>query len=140
MKKLYPFILSTFLIAGCSKDAFKSYDSRIEGTWLLTDVDRRGIGGSVSHLPFTEGKFIFASNGGLTYTNSSGALYNGTWDIKRSHVNETDSRTLLITAVDFTSQDVKSEFFNDMNFTGTNHFKAFIESDFHTYVYHFKRQ
>jgi hypothetical protein len=61
MKKIYTsvFVLSILLLAGCSKDFLKSYDDRIIGTWQITDVNKFGIGGSISNLPFKEGSFSF---------------------------------------------------------------------------------
>ena len=140
MKKLYLFILPALLTTACSKDFLKKYDHRIEGVWQLTDVDRKGIGGSTGHLAFTEGQFNFEDNGVLTYTNNIGTIYKGTWDIKRSWIDENEVHTLNVTAVDFASQDIKSEHFDEMAFTGTNHFKAYIHSSSHSYVFRFKRQ
>jgi hypothetical protein len=141
MKKLYFFIFFCFLFAGCSKDFLKKYDRRIEGLWELTDVDRKGIGGSTGHLPFTKGEFDFKNDGSLTYTTSPGTVYEGTWDIKRRQVDDgNEVHSLLVTAVDYASQDVKSEYFDEMNFTGINHFKAYINSTTHSYVFRFKRK
>ena len=140
MKKIYSLLFIAVLIAGCSKDFLKKYDTRIKGTWQLTDVDRRGIGGSVGHLPFSDGQFIFDENGGLTYNDPAGTVYKGTWDIKRNYYGDDETHSLLITAVDYVSQDVKSEFFDEMTFTGTDHFKAFVNSATRSYVFHFRRQ
>ena len=153
MKKIYSFVLLYFFITGCSKDFLDSYDNRVEGTWSLTDVDRRGLGGSISHLPFTDGQFVFSDGGALIYASSTGTTYRGSWDISHRRVSggcsidengnqdctDRHVRALHITAVDFTTQDVKTEYFDEIVFTGTNKFKAFIYDGAHTYVFHFKR-
>jgi hypothetical protein len=153
MKKIYFLAFISLLAAGCSKDFLKQYEDRIEGTWRLTDVDRVGFGGSLNNLPFTGGQFTFREDGGLEYTSPSGTVYKGSWDIHREwrrgncSTDEDGNRdcddrrvkTLSITAVDFTGQDIKSEYFHEMVFTGTDRFKAYIYSDFHTYVFRFRR-
>lgn len=150
MKKIYPLALVFFLISGCSKDFLKRYEERIDGTWQLVDVDRIGIGRT--HLPFTGGQFIFQEDGGLQYNSPTGISYTGNWDIRRewrtgncpdeNGSRDCDNRrvkTLRITAVDFTGQDIKSEYFHEMVFTGTDRFKAYIYAGFHTYVFRFRR-
>ena len=141
MKKLYPFLVcSLFLAAGCSKDFLKSYEDRIEGTWQLVDVDRQGFGGSISNLPFQDGEFTFSEGGGFTYTNGAGNVYKGSWDIDRDWIRDDERiRSLSIVAVDFNSQEVRSENFDEMRFTGTNRFNAYIYSGAHTYVFRFRR-
>lgn len=147
MKKLYSFsvvLALCFLAAGCSKDFLKRYEDRIDGgVWRLTDVDRQGFGGSISHLPFTGGQFTFYENGGLRYVNENGREYTGTWDIRREWRSDGDNdeqvKALHITAVDFAGQDIRSEYFHEMVFTGTDRFKAYIYSGFHTYVFRFRR-
>ena len=157
MKKIYFLFVGIFLIflfTQCSKDFLKSYEHRIEGSWKLTDVDRRGIGGSTDNLPFKEGIFTFSENGELAYTNNTGETYKGSWDIRRETIRgncntnengnrQCDDRTvksLHITSVDFQTQDVRSEYFNEIIFTSTNHFKALIFDGWHTYVFRFVRQ
>ncbi|MEO5564062.1 MAG: hypothetical protein ABIR18_11520 [Chitinophagaceae bacterium] len=153
MKKIYPFLFISFILFSCSKDAFKSYEHRIEGSWRLTDVDRRGFGGSISHLPFTDGEFTFNQGGTLIYTSNTGVVYQGSWDIDRRTVSngcQTDDngnqtcddqliRSLHVTAIDFTAGDVKSEHFEEIVFTGGNKFKAYIRNGLHTYLFHFRR-
>jgi hypothetical protein len=156
MKKIYSFTLCVLLIvlAGCSKDFLKRYEKRIEGSWELVDVDRVGIGGGGSGSAFTEGIFTFSDDGRLQYTSGSGQVYQGSWDIRRDWVsgqcssddngntdcNDRNVKSLHLTAVDFTNQDVRSEFFNEIVFTGTNRFKAYIYSGFRTYVFRFRRR
>ena len=73
-------------LAGCSKDFLKSYDERILGTWQLTDVDRVGFGGNTANLPFTGGTFNFKDGGVLIFTDPSGTVFNGTWDIEKKSI------------------------------------------------------
>lgn len=155
MKKIYSstLLLSLLFFTGCSKDFLKRYEKRIEGTWELVDVDRIGFGGG-GGFAFSDGRFTFADNGDLGYVSPSGQVYQGSWDIRRDWVNgqcvtddngntdcnDRNVRSLHITAVDFTNQDVRSEFFNEMVFTGTNRFKAYIYSGARTYVFRFRRR
>lgn len=142
MKNIYltAIVCSFLLLCGCSKDFLKSYDKRIVGTWEITGVNRVGIGGSTSNLPFRDGTFIFNEDGSATYTNTAGVLYKGSWDIDKKNVDDENvRRSLQVTVVDFVNQRVLTEYYDDMNFTGTNRFKANIISSFHTYVTHFRR-
>ena len=143
MRSLYTFtifiVLLSFFFAGCSKDFLRPYDKRIIGTWKVTDIDDYGLGGSIS-LPFAEdGIFTFSDEGQLIY-NYNSRTYQGSWDIRKQTLEEKSINTLHLTAVDFTNQEVRTEYFDEMRFTSTNHFKAFIHSGLKTYVYHFSRQ
>ncbi len=140
MKKLYFFvIISLILFSGCSKDVFKRYDERIVGQWRISDINRVGIGGNSSALAFQEGHFVFNPDGGLVYTDANGTNFNGSWEIQKREVNDETIRTLHITAIDFNSQLVRSEFYDDINFRSTNHFVAKIQQSLRTYVTHFRR-
>ena len=141
MKRNYTYFLLLLLIlfSGCSKDILKSYDTRIVGTWRITDVDRIGLGGSTSSLPFTNGTFTFNEDGTLHYVNAANVQYEGNWDIVKKYRDDETTHTLQITAVDYNTRQVLAEFYDDMNFTGTNHFKARVVSTFHTYSTDFKR-
>lgn len=153
MKKIYLLVLVCTTFAGCSKDFLKQYDTRIKGTWQLVDVDRIGIGGSTSNLTFTSGQFTFSDGGSLRYVDPSGEIYNGSWDIRKEwrrgdcHTDDDGDRncddkrvkTLQVTVINFSGQDVKSEHFDEMVFTGTDRFKAYIYSGLHTYVFRFRR-
>jgi hypothetical protein len=141
MKKRYltfiPFIV--LLFAGCSKDFLRSYEKRLTGgTWELYDVNSFGIG-SGYRPAFTSGRFVFGSGGDLTYTNNNGDVYEGSWDIRHDYQNDQQYRSLFITVVDFQTQDVISEYFDDMEFTGTDRFKAFITGGNRSYTCKFKR-
>ena len=156
MKKFYFLILlfPALLSLGCSKVFLKRYEDRIEGTWQLTDVDRIGWGGSTSGLNFRDGLFTFSDNGGLEYVSTSGQVYQGSWDMRRDWVrdrcytnedgyNECDDRyvrSMQVTAVDFTNQEIRSEYFDEIIFTSTNRFKAYIYTGSRSYVFRFKRQ
>ena len=155
MKKIYLAILvplTFILFSGCSKDIFKNYEDRIEGVWKLDDVDRIGIGSS--SLTFTEGRFIFSEPGKLEYTDRFGGLYQGSWEMRRHNIpgdcntdnngnrqcDDRNVRSLQITAIDFQTRDVKSEYFDEIVFTGTNTFKAYIYLSSRTYVFRFSRE
>jgi hypothetical protein len=155
MKKLYflSLLLPTLLFSGCSKDFLKRYEDRIEGTWQLTDVDRLGWGGSTGDVVFRDGLFTFSDNGKLEYVSTSGQVYHGSWDMRRewvrgncytnedgySECNDRYVRSMHITAVDFATQEIRSDYFNEIVFTSTNRFKAYIYSGSRNYVFRFRR-
>ncbi len=142
MNKIYTLlIISAVLFLGsCSKDVLKSYKDRIIGTWQLDRVNRVGFGGDTDDLPFREGsQFEFNENGGLVFNDTNGDVYSGSWDIERTFVNDQQVRQLHIAAVNFTTQQVRSELFEEIQFTGTNKFKGFIRQGLRTYVFHFER-
>ena len=139
MKKLYASLLLLLLFTGCSKDVLKPYDERIIGSWRISDVDRYGIGGSTSNLPFREGTIRFENGRTLSYENSSGS-YEGSWDLVKKYEDDGESeRSLQITAVDFTGRSVLTEYYDNIQFRSTDHFVAEKQSGTHTYVTHFRR-
>jgi len=143
MKKIYVLAIVFFLglLYGCSKDFLKSYDKRIIGTWRISAVNRVGLGGGsdIDNLPFHSGFVTFYENGTLDYINPANVLFKGTWDIVKKRRDDQTFRSLQITAIDFANQVVLSQYYDDMNFAGTDHFKANIISNFHTYITHFRR-
>jgi hypothetical protein len=142
MKKIYPLVivLALGLFAGCSKDFLKSYDKRIIGTWRISGVNRVGIGGGdFENLPFRDGFVTFHENGTLEYTTPANIQFKGTWDIVKKRRDDQTYRSLQITAIDFNSQVVLSQYYDDMNFTSTDHFKASIINNFSSFVTHFRR-
>jgi hypothetical protein len=153
MKKIYSLLLlplSFVLLAGCSKDFLKSYENRIDdGTWELFDIDKRGIGSGDMSFPFTGGFFRFDPSGQLYYKDVAGNEYQGSWDMGTNYIYEGSGnsgdgngrsvRTMQITAVNFQTQDVLTEHFEEIKFTSTNRFRAFIRRGLKTYVFFFKR-
>jgi len=141
MKDIYTLsvLLSFILILGCSKDFLKKYDKRIIGTWRISDVDRIGFGGNADNLPFQGGTFTFNEGGSLTYVNPANVTFQGSWDINQHTTDNETYKSLVITAVDFINQKVITEYYENINFVGTNHFKTKIFSGLHTYVTHFRR-
>jgi len=141
MKKLYFTLipLTVLLLFACSKDFLRSYDKRITGgTWELYDVNNFGVGSRYTPA-FTSGRFVFESGGQLTYTNNQGEVYEGSWDIRRDYQQDNQVQSLFITVINFQNQDVLSEYFDDIQFTGTNRFRAQINSGSRTYTCKFKR-
>jgi hypothetical protein len=143
MKKIYALgiLFSLSLLSGCSKDFLKSYDKRVVGTWRISAVNRVGIGGGgdIDNLPFHNGFITFYENGTLEYTNAANVLFKGSWDIVKKRREDQTYRSLQITAIDFTNQVVLSQYYDDMNFVGSDHFKTSIIYGFHTFVTHFRR-
>ena len=140
MKNIYTISLLCFVaFTNCSKDFLKKYDKRIIGTWRISDVRNYGLGGNTDNLPFTEGSFTFYENGILSYVNSANVNFQGTWDIVKKIREDQTVHSLELTAVNYTTMQTLSEYYDDMNFTGTDRFKANINSGFHTYVTIFKR-
>jgi hypothetical protein len=139
MKKIYLVFISILLIAACSKDFLRSYDKRITGgSWELYDVRNFGIGSSY-HPVFNSGRFNFESSGQVTYTTNLGEEFTGSWDIREDWSGEDRLQSLFITVTNFQTQQVYSEYFDDIQFTGTNRFKATINSRGRTYTFKFKR-
>jgi hypothetical protein len=141
MKYLYTLLvlLPAFFLSGCSKDVLKRYDDRIVGTWRVADVKRYGIGGSISRLPFNGGTFNFNPDGTLTYLSEENVSYEGRWDIDIIVRDDNTVHRLQISAVDFSTQEILSEYYDDMNFLGTNRFNASINLTYNTYVTQFRR-
>jgi hypothetical protein len=141
MKNIYSAVALLILLSlsSCSKDFLEKYDNRVVGTWRITDVDRRGLGGNINNLAFTQGTFVFSDGGQLTYTDASNNVYTGRWDIIKKYTNEETRRGLEISVADFANQHILSEYYDDMNFVGTNHFRTTIYSGGHSYITHFRR-
>lgn len=142
MKNIYTLFLFTFLLLsfGCSKDVLKQYDKRIVGTWRISAVNRIGIGGDTDNLPFREGNLTFKEDGTLVYELPSGVSYQGSWDIRRSFRQDDDvQRILQVTVVNFNTQEILTEYYDDMLFMGTDYFRATINTNFRTYITHFRR-
>ena len=148
MQKFYTIILVPVLFItanSCSKDALKRYEERIIGSWDLVDVDRQGFGGSTSNLPFRDGRFKFEENGSLMYTDITGSVFSGSWEMDFAYNYNQDGdnetlRTLQIVAINFTTQEVRTEYFNEVWFTSTNKFRAFVRSGWRNYVFYFERR
>lgn len=141
MNKIYLvfFPVLVLLMPGCSKDFLKSYDKRITGgTWELYDVNNFGLGSRYTS-PFTSGRFTFESSGQLTYTTNQGQVYEGSWDIRHDWQDDDQVQSLFITVINFQTQEVLSEYFDDLQFTGTNRFRAQINSGGRVYTFKFKR-
>src|SRR5262249_33103547 len=117
----------------------KKYDKRIIGTWRISDVRNYGLGGNIDNLPFTEGSVSFFENGALSYINSANTSFTGTWDIVKKYRDDQTVHSLEITVVNYATMQTLSEYYDDMKFTGTDRFKATINSGLHAYVTIFKR-
>ena len=140
MNKLYTPLLFLTISVGCSKDVLRDYEDRIIGSWRISDVDRQGLGGSTSNLPFREGTITFEEGRTLRYESATGT-YEGTWDLVKKWDDEGEKRqTLHITAVDFAGQSVKGEYYDDLDFRSRNHLVATKHSGRHTYITHFRRR
>lgn len=142
MKKIYftGILLLSMVFLSCSKDAFKRYEKRIIGTWRITEIKTGIWGGNTDNLPFKNGLFTFNEDGSLIYVNASGTLNDGNWDIEKKWVaDQTVHRSLLVTASNFSTQHVLTEYYDDIDFIGTDHFKAKTISGLHNFTTHFRR-
>ncbi|NOT51089.1 MAG: hypothetical protein HOP10_07405 [Chitinophagaceae bacterium] len=138
MKNIFIPILLLFVLLNisCSKESF---DEKIVGTWNIVDVDRHGSGSDPGHLPFREGQFTFSSDGTLIYT-KAGVTYNGTWNIQRKTFGDDSFQALEIMVIDFATQVVLSEYYDDINFSGgASRMKACIHEGRHSYTTHFRK-
>jgi hypothetical protein len=154
MKKYYLIFIFTIIVLpiSCSKDFLKSYDKRIQGTWRLTDIDRFGFGSASTQL--SNGLFTFQDDGKLIYVNDAGDSSTGSWNINRRwsqgncytdadgnrNCNDRYIKSLGISVVNFSNQQFLSEYFDEINFTGTNRFNAQIYLGAGTCVFRFRRQ
>lgn len=132
-------VILLFLCSGCSKDFLRRYDQRILGEWRITDVDRIGLGESANTLTFRNGVLDFKEDGKLVYTSDANVKYNGTWDIQKRTIDDETVQRLQISVVDFSTQEILSEFYDDINFTGKNRFNAQIVRTYATYITRFRR-
>ena len=143
MKKIYALALLFFILFqySCSKEPTQSYDERIIGTWKISGVK----GGNISNLPFTGGTFTFYANGSLDYLNAVNTTFKGSWDVIEKEVyNEIDNYnetiySLQVFAIDFVNQQVLTQYYDEMEFTSTNSFRAKIISGSRTYETFFER-
>lgn len=141
MRKFYTLALLSMIVLfnRCSKDVLKSYDKRVLGTWKVIDMDRYGFN-ERDALPYKENDlFTFSEDGALTFQ-QAGNTAQGSWDIERERDDNHNKKSLHITTIDFSNQQVRSETFNNMIFTNTNRFTAFINYNTRVYVYRFLRQ
>lgn len=141
MKKIYlvSLISSVISISGCSKDFLRKYDKRIVGTWKIEDVRLYGLGGNFANLPFTEGSVSFYGDGTLTYVSTTNGTFSGNWDIVKKNIDDETVHSMIITAVNYSTSQAISQYYDDLSFTGTDRFKATSVSGFHSYVTIFKR-
>ena len=141
MRKLYTCVLfvPVVLLSACSKDIFKKYDKRIIGTWRITDVDRNGFGGNTDNQTFTNGLFTFHQDGSLDCTDEAGIVYRGNWDIVKKQAEDESVNTLQIALVNLTNQQVRSQYYDQIVFRGTDHFKTTHMVRNTSFVTHFRR-
>lgn len=152
MKNIYLLLFISFLLSACSKDFLKKYDKRIVGRWELRDIDRVGFGGSINNQVFQPGIFNFQEDGTVTYE-LDGLTYNGGWDIDKdtrttgchtdndgnTQCNTEVMHQLFISVTEPASQYTRTEHFDNMDFKSKNRFDAYIDADFKTYVFNFRR-
>lgn len=144
MKKHYTLLLATALAlfsSGCSKDIFKRYEKRLQGgTWQLENIHSSGFG-SWDKFAFSNGSFTFLPAGRLEYIDLDGNFYEGSWNLDKQYDpnSEMDVHTLQIYVVNFQTQRVLSEYYDAINFTGTDRFVGIIYTNNRTYRFVFKR-
>ena len=139
---IYPVVIA-IVIAGCG--SLRTYEDRIVSSWKLTSVKKYGLkkGGTPT---FTEGQFTFYPGGKLEYADGTGHTYKGTWNMKDSRQvtgyrnrSTTVNNSLYINLINFSDQDMKSEIFDDILFTGKGKFRAYVYGD-RDYTYYFEKQ
>ena len=142
-KWIYPVVIA-IVAAGCG--SLRPYEDRIVSSWKLTTVKKYGLrrGGTAS---FTQGQFTFYPAGKLEYTDSAGHIYKGTWNMKdtrqvtgfRNYRSSTVNNSLYVNVINFDNQDMKSEIFDDILFTGKDKFRAYVYGE-RDYTYYFEKQ
>lgn len=142
MKYLYSSLLLiavVFTLSSCTKKSWlRPYDDRIEGSWEITDVYKTGFGNT--NLAFDGGLFTFYGSGRLAYEDGYGGYYEGDWDFRNINTGDGTIKTLKVYCVDHVNGDVLGEFFDEVVFTGTNRFEAYIYDGPRTYTYKFRRR
>lgn len=138
MKKLYA--LSILLVSLIATSCTKDYENKIIGNWQLADVDKVGFGHSSNNLPFRDGYFSFDNSSQLQYSTLSGAIYHGTWQIRNENSYDDSNQILFVTAINFNTQEIRSEHFSELHFISKNRFKAYVTSGIDKYVFYFRRQ
>jgi VCBS repeat-containing protein len=133
--KLFYLLLVSLLFIACKKDL----DEDIVGTWEITDVEKIGAGSSIpAGLPFQSGKLTLNANGTASYTNG-GSVYTGKWTLERKKTGDQYTNALMVSVVDFGTQQIIMDVFDDIIFPGRDHFKGRVSFDSKSYMTHFKR-
>ncbi len=141
---------AVLLLSSCSKDALKSYENRLEGgRWRLEKVTEIGFPRSIDIL---SGSYRFYDDGRMTYDDHSGSFFEGEWNLHKywysscfwaesggTICDDQYFRELSIFAVDRYSSEQIRIHFDNIQFTGTNTFKAYIYERTGTYVFRFRR-
>ncbi|WP_018627376.1 hypothetical protein [Niabella aurantiaca] len=146
MKKGYlSVLLVTLLFISCSKDIFKRYEKRIIGDWEVEDINSYGFGSMP--MNFGEGAYHFGEDRSFIFTDINGVAYTGKWQIKKYWTNNNcdgcssdNIRTLMVSAVDNRSGELKADYFNEIKFTGTDRFNGTMVNGTRTRVFKFRRR
>lgn len=141
MSRKLPFtaalLLSIVILMGCSKSIFFDTENRLEGDWELVDVDRIGFGGR-PEFPFTSGQFSFQPGGQAQYTDRFGNRSTGSWDLR--NVDNNNAFGLFITMVDFNTQQIRTEYYDEVRIFSRRKFKAYIQRRGTRWVFEFNRR
>ncbi|MBZ4190948.1 hypothetical protein [Niabella beijingensis] len=145
MLKTTTALLFLLAVSACSKDAFKRYEKRIIGDWQVEEIKSYGFGSL--RIDFGEGDYRFSEDRSFSFTGRTGTEYRGKWEIRKywegGNCDDCSSdriRTLMISAVNDQSGELKSDYFNDIQFTGTDRFNATMANGSRTRVFKFRRK
>ncbi len=148
IRKLYPLVLLLPFLSSCTKWL---PENRIEGSWVLTEVQkRRPFANETLYSPYQNGTFLFFSNGNAVYSDSFGTMQ-GDWQMR--NVNDqgyydsegqwqSGTRTVLwVRLIDFSTNRVIDWYFDRFDFrTSGNRLVGFMDSPSYNYRYTFRRK
>lgn len=149
--KLYSFSFIALLVLSLSSCKKWLPENRIEGSWRLTEVEkRRAFGNERINSGYESGVFRFNENGTASYTNATDTMQ-GNWQMRTQNGPgyydsdgnwQTDSRQVLIIKLyDFNSNRVIDWYFDHFDFRSSGRrLFAFIESPSYNYRYCFSKQ
>lgn len=137
MKKIYAAFFPLFLLlfTACKKEhpADPYNDQLIGSTWRLVKIDAPNY----INPPFANGSFTFKPKGQLEYVDINGNSYNGSWYI--TYHEETVKHFLYLSIVDPEHNAVISQFYDDIEFIGTEYFTAYFYLSSFVNSFYFQR-
>lgn len=136
MKKNYtaliPLIL--LLLTACKKDKPDTFQSRLTGgTWELYEVDAYNY----INPTFVNGYFNFDQGGKFEYQDMNGNSYKGIWEIY--YYEDSQTHGMYLTVFNLNNYATQHEYFDEIQFTSSDHFIALFHSNNLTFKFYFKR-
>lgn len=136
MKKIYlSFFSFLLLFSACKKDKPDSFANLLaRNKWELYDAQYRTY---VNPL-FVSGYFNFSAGGQLTYTNSNGEVYKGTWS--HYYHDDTKKQSMVLKVIDPVTGEENVEYYDHVEFYDDRHFKAYVYVGFNENTFWFQEK